>query len=216
MLPTYNALGGPQGKGQLTFQRKDSDFLDAWDYQPRTFNIASSGGLTIVVIVRLGFGTFLPGERIIDFGNGSPEDNLVLSRGTSAGDLVFYAYNQNVPAIDKTCISVIKANKWLKVVVRYNATTLEYAITVSEHPITVNNALECGGVASTALTDRTLRWTRVGRSLGSDPYLNGDIAGLYVIDKFLSSAQASNISDAIMQGVDPTSGSDNVLNKIYL
>jgi hypothetical protein len=57
----------------------------------------------------------------------------------------------------------------------------------------------------------------VGRSLwGSDPYLNGDIAGLYVIDKFLSSAQASNISDAIMQGVDPTSGSDNVLNKIYL
>ncbi len=145
----------------MTFNSQESDFLDAWDYQPRAFNIASSGGLTIVVIVCF-MGTFQQGERIIDFGN---------------------AYDQNVRAIDKTWIGVITPNTWMRVVVRYNATTLEYVMRV-------NNALVCGGVASTALTDRTLRWTRVGRSLwGSDPYLNGDIAGLYVIDKFLSSAK---------------------------
>jgi hypothetical protein len=49
ILPVYNALGGPQGKGHVTFNRTKSQYLDAG---ARTLNIATNGGLTIVAVVR--------------------------------------------------------------------------------------------------------------------------------------------------------------------
>jgi hypothetical protein len=49
VLPVYSASGGPQGKGHVTFNRTQSQYLDAG---PRTLNIATNGGLTIVAVVR--------------------------------------------------------------------------------------------------------------------------------------------------------------------
>jgi hypothetical protein len=76
VLPVYNALGGPQGKGHVTFDRAQSQYLDAG---ARTLNIATNGGLTIVAVVRF-TGTVGDFERIIDLGSCS--ERCVTMQGT--------------------------------------------------------------------------------------------------------------------------------------
>jgi hypothetical protein len=66
----YSASGGPQGKGHVTFNRTNSQYLDAG---ARTLNIATNGGLTIVAVVRF-TGTAGSYERIIDLGSGAPDN----------------------------------------------------------------------------------------------------------------------------------------------
>jgi hypothetical protein len=39
ILPVYNALGGPQGKGHVTFDRAQSQYLNAGS---RTLNVATN------------------------------------------------------------------------------------------------------------------------------------------------------------------------------
>jgi hypothetical protein len=46
-LPLYNSLGGPQGRGHVTFDRTKNQYLDAGS---RTLNIATNGGLTMVAL----------------------------------------------------------------------------------------------------------------------------------------------------------------------
>jgi deleted-in-malignant-brain-tumors protein 1 len=133
ILPVYNASGGPQGKGHVTFDRNGSQFLDAG---PRTLNIATNGGLTIVAVVRF---TGSPGsyERIIDLGNGatSAENSVVLGRERNTSNLMFEIRN-GASAIASTTVSgAIVQNSWLTVVARYRASTREYWLTV-------NNAVE--------------------------------------------------------------------------
>jgi hypothetical protein len=77
----YNAQGGPQGNGHITFIRTKSQFLNAG---PRVFNVASDGGFTIVAVVRF---TGNPGENetFIALGKGAGNDNIYLARdGISA------------------------------------------------------------------------------------------------------------------------------------
>jgi hypothetical protein len=49
VLPAYNAQGGPLGKGHVSFDRTQTQYLDGG---ARTFNIASNGGFTVVAVVR--------------------------------------------------------------------------------------------------------------------------------------------------------------------
>jgi hypothetical protein len=185
-LPTYDPLGGPQGKGHVSFDRSQSQYLDAG---PRTLNIATNGGLTIVAVVRF-TGLLKAGiyERIIDLGSGDGvNNNLRLSRygqhslidlNLSNGGVYF-----KVPFVQDT---------WLTVVVRYLASTRECVVN--------DNFV---GTASEALIDRTLTGTYIGKShWGNDPYFNGDMAGVFVVDEYLSAETASVIADDMVKGVD--------------
>jgi hypothetical protein len=196
VLPVYNALGGPQGKGHVTFDRTKSQYLDAGQ---RALNIATNGGLTIVAVVRF-TGTAGVWERIIDLGSGANTNNLVLCRWSTNShfNLVFQtSYQLNRP-VDDFIANVIEQNTWMTVVVRYSASTRQYVVKV-------NNAADYTGTASATVPDRTVSGTYMGRSWWSgDAYFNGDMAGVFVVDEYLSTDATSAIADAMARGEDLT------------
>ena len=199
VLPVYNTLGGPQGKAHVTFDRTQSQYLDAG---PRTLNIATNGGLTIVSVVRF---TGTPGfyERIIDLGSGPGAWNIALCRwSTSNGFNLGLSSIQTASAPDwDVYVEIqnrIEQNTWLTVVVRYSASTRQYVVKV-------NNAVDYTGTASTAVTDRTVSATYMGRShWPRDAYFNGDMAGVFVVDEYLSTDATSAIADSMVRGEDLT------------
>ncbi len=165
ILPVYNALGGPQGKGHVTFDRAQSQYLDAGS---RTLNIATNGGLTIVSVVRF-TGPVGHWERIIDLGNGPDKDNILVARALSTSDVHVNVRNGASVIIDTTSSSgVLVQNSWLTVVVTYRASTREYWLTV-------NSVGVSAGIAAAVVTDRMVSLTWMGRSQwGYNPGLGYD------------------------------------------
>ncbi len=90
----------------------------------------------------------------------------------------------------------IVQNTWLTAVVRYGAPTREWWFTAS--------GVASSGTASASLVDRTVSSTYMGKSWWANDYLNGDIAGVFVVDEYLSIAATSAIADLMKQGVDLT------------
>ena len=201
ILPVYNALGGPLGKDHVTFDRTKSQYLDAGS---RTLNIATNGGLTIVSVVRF-TGTVGSWERIIDLGNGPDKDNIVVARPLTTSEVHVNVRNGASVTIETTSSSeLLVQNSWLTVVVRYRASTREYWLTV-------NGVGGSAGTAPAAVTDRTVSKTWMGRSnwgynpaLGYDAFFNGEMAGVFVLDEYLSTNATSAIADAMIRGVDLT------------
>jgi streptogramin lyase len=197
----YNALGGPLGKGHVTFDRAQSQYLDAG---ARTLNIATNGGLTIVSVVRF-TGTAGSWERIIDLGNGPDKDNIVVARPLTTSNVHVNVRNGASVIIDTTSSSgVLVQNSWLTVVVTYRASTREYWLTVNGVGVST-------GISPAAVTDRTVSKTWMGRSnwgynaaLGYDAFFNGEMAGVFVLDEYLSTNATSAIADAMIRGVDLT------------
>ncbi len=207
-FPTYDPLGGPQGNGHVSFARSQSQYLDAG---PRTLNIATNGGLTIVAVVRF---TGDPGfwERIIDLGSGPEDNNIILSRMETTSSLIAQHYGPStVPRTNDfsvTCDGVIVQGTWMTVVLRYNADIRTFVLKVFVTLSTTEGPL-CGPVAyqaPQAVTDRTSSGTWMGKnhwhdtSAGGD-YFNGDIAGVFVVDEYLSAETASAIADDMVEGV---------------
>jgi hypothetical protein len=193
-LPVYNALGGPQGKGHVTFNRDQAQYLDAG---PRTLNIATNGGLTIVAVVRF---TGTPGvwERIIDLGSGADNNNVILCRWlTNSGLHLAFVTSPGYRPVHDVIANTIEQNTWVTVVVRYSASTKQYVIKV-------NNAADYTGIASDTVTDRTVSGTYMGRSHWGETYFNGDMAGVFVVDEYLSADTTSVIADSMAHGQDLT------------
>ena len=196
ILPTYNALGGPNGKGHVSFDRTQSQYLDAGT---RTLNFASNGGLTIVVVMRF---TGAPGawERVLEMGimNNFGNNNFLIARYQTSTSLTIQFYNvANGRVLDVEIPSVIVQDSWLTIVVRYSASTKGYSISA-------NGAVTNTGTLGTALVDRTLTHNFIGKSLYQDPYLNADIAGVFVVDEHLSTDATTAIANSMTQGVDMT------------
>jgi hypothetical protein len=191
VLPVYSASGGPQGKGYVTFDRAQSQYVDAG---ARTLNIATNGGLTIVAVVRF---TGTPGEyeRIIDLHmSGLAETLIMVYRSATSSNVGFEIKNRG--SVTSSSGEIVQ-NVWLTVVARYRASTMEYRLTVNDNVFT--------GIGSAAATDRTASNTWIARSFGDQqPYFNGDMAGVFVVDEYLSTVATSAIADAMVRGEDLT------------
>jgi len=73
----FDSTAGPPGsKGAVTFDRGFSQYLDGGTH---TFNVATNGGFTIVSVVKFS-GAAAMGERILDFGKGTDNDNVIIYR----------------------------------------------------------------------------------------------------------------------------------------
>jgi hypothetical protein len=197
--PVYNPLGGPQGKGHVTFDRSKEQYLDAG---PCTWNIETNGGLTIVAVVRF-TGSAGSEERIIDFASGPNINGIYLARYQTSSDLYLEITNAGSSSVESGNIP-IQPDTWLTVVVSYRA---ESRASTSQYVVTVNNAVVSTGTASAAVTDRSLSRTYIGKSSFDDAYFNGEIAGVFVVDEYLSTAATSAIADALVRGEDLTSQS---------
>jgi hypothetical protein len=164
-------------------------------------NIATNGGLTIVAVVRF---TGDPGywERIIDLGSGQDTNNLVLSRwSTNSGFHLVFVSSSGYRPVEDWIANMIEQNTWVTVVVRYSASTRQYVVKV-------NNAADYTGIASDTVPDRTVSGTYIGKSWWSvgfsDAYFNGDMAGVFVVDEYLTTDSTSAIADAMARGEDLT------------
>jgi hypothetical protein len=195
VLPSYNPLGGPKGKGHVTFDRTKSQFLDAGQ---RALNIASNGGLTIVAVARF-TGTSLGNwERIIDLTSGGPDgehaSNIILGRFGAESSLCLEIWNGTEKVVGQHCGGIVQ-DTWMTVAARYRASTREYVVKV--------NTADYAGIASEGLTDRTSSSTFIGKSQwSSDSYSTGDVAGVFVVDEYLSDAAVSAVIAAIEDGED--------------
>jgi hypothetical protein len=132
-LPTYDPIGGSQGKGHVSCDRSQSQYLDAG---PRTLNITTNGGLTIVVVVRF-TGTVGDYEKIIDLGSGSPDNNIILGRyaDITYSSIAMEVANGGVFLIDGRSDGQFRMpfgqGSWLTIVVRYLASTRECVVKVN-------------------------------------------------------------------------------------
>ena len=194
ILPTYNALGGPNGKGHVSFARASSQFLNAGS---RTLNIATNGGLTVVAVVRF-TGTVGTYERIIDLYSGTPSNNLIVARDGTAAEVRVILFNAATKIFDfSTTGGMLVQNSWLTIVFTYRASTMKYLLWV--------NTIPFFGTATAAATDRTVSVSNMGKSYNSpDAYLNADIAGVFVVDEVLNLDATTAIANSMLQGVDLT------------
>ena len=193
-IPTYNAVGGPNGKGHVSFNRANSQYLDAGS---RTFNIATNGGFTIVAVVRF-TGSSGAHERILDMGSGPDNNNLFLAREATTPNLLVDMRNgQGGDGVAHTVSTgAITQNLWLTVVVSYLTSTRICSLTV--------NGVLSSTTGSITLTDRTVSLSWMGRSHWADSFLNADLAGVFVVDEFLNADTTTAISNAMKQGIDLT------------
>ena len=88
----------------------------------------------------------------------------------------------------------------MTIVARYRTSTRVCSLTI--------NGVLTTTTGSTTLTDRTNSLNYMGRSnWGNDAFLSADLAGVFVVDEFLSTDATTAIINAMIDGVDLTSTS---------
>ena len=197
-MPTYNPTGGPNRQGHVTFDPNKFQYLDAGT---RTLNIATNGGLTIVAVIRsnrdLGVG-----ERIVDFGSifssFTKSNNIQIFIEPSSTSISYFMYDSSGNYIWSCSVSqVVVKNKWLTIVARYS-NTLDKELKVD------NKAVSC--TPSRTIQDRTVTYSLIGKAT-YDPsvaYFYGDVAGVFVVDEYLSASACTEIVKKMIDGVDLT------------
>lgn len=138
----------------------------------QTFNIATKEGFTVFAIVR--FGTVSTFERIIDFANGAPSDNIWLGRQNNTSNLMFEVYNGTVAV--SNVVGTITGG-WSVVIGR-----------LFPNEVLLTNTSTLNKTFPTySLTNRTLTNTFVGRSAwSSDSYANFDLRELVIYDRVMA------------------------------
>jgi hypothetical protein len=199
-IPTYNPLGGPQGYGAVTFNRSNFQYLDAG---PRTFNIATNGGFTIVAVVRFA-GLFSSIENILDLRVGTiSEISLERSTHSSPYNAVQVSLcNAGIQKINpQSAYRFVEGVTWLTIMFTYRATIPRTLLIVNDY-ITVENVFS----ADRAMTDKQLTGMVIGANIISTLRgFSGDIAGVFVVDEYLTTDATTAIAAAMANGVDLTS-----------
>jgi len=188
----YSATAGfAAGTGAVTFDRAFNQYLDGG---PHAFNVATNGGLTVIALVMFtGAPEDGPGERIIDFGSGNGNNNIIVSRfGTDR--MLWALRNGATLCFISTDNSVIVRNSWLSVMATYRHSDMAMTLTVGS---TVKT-----GVCSFVMADRVVTNTYVGKSWMNDPYSQISIGNVYAVDALLSTAEIAAIVGRMQRGED--------------
>ncbi len=185
--PIYNSRGGFTNEmGYVNFDRASSQHLTGGS---RTLNIATNGGLTIVCLIKF-TGTVGSFERIIDFGNGQANSNILFSRSGTTSTIYLDSFNSTTIVGTLTATNAIVQEEWAMFAFRYNASN-RFA-ELMKNGVTLSSA-----TFGTALADRTITTAYVGRSHWADAYLNAHMGGLYVFDRYLSSSEMEALSNSL-------------------
>lgn len=193
------------GQDDATFDRTDANIVTL--ASPLTWNVDTNTGFTIITKFRIH--TQADWQGIFNFGGGNGAmhlgyDEFRLNTYDSSRDsLQFIVSNGatlllNLVSTDGT----ISLNQWHTVVIQYNsnskAVTMDIDGTVST------------GTMSAAMTDRVTTVNTIGKAfwntLADGNYFDGNIAGFYAWDDFLSSTEVERFRAGIA-----ISGTDNVV-----
>ena len=191
--PTYISSGGYNNGPYVFFNRTNSAFLNA-EFQ--TLNISTNGGFTIVCQIKY-TGSIGTWERIIDFGNGAPNNNIHVARNGASTNISFELFSSTTSYITTTTTSPIVAEQWMVVSCRW--------IKGNRRQIFKNNILQAETTFSNDLPNRTLYNVYIGRSNWADAYLNAHISKMYIYDRNLSDTEMSTIYAQMIQAPAITS-----------
>jgi hypothetical protein len=188
-FPTPNSTGGigpmqdPESK-LIRFNPGDvlsgSEQCQFYDFGALDFDLSSSGFSAVISFRFTGAG--YNSERLIDFGNGSNDNNIIISRYASERDIEFSIRNgQEHHAVYSDLI--IEQDTDVQVICIYNP-----AIgTNGEMQMYINGNLQSWLDPLASLTSRTLSKTHVGKShWNGDGALNADIYHISVYNRVLS------------------------------
>jgi hypothetical protein len=175
-LLSYPSSSGtlPTSDGtKVSFARASSQYLD---FGPQTFDMSRGFSVTC----RFAFiGSVGNWERIFDFGSGVGVDNILLTRQSASGNILFSYRNG---ATEYLVISTNSVSQG-----QINTLTAIYNPSPLSLTIILNGVSTSSTPAVAASTPRTLAQCWVGRSAwSSDAYLNGDIYSLNVYNRVLT------------------------------
>ena len=172
-----------------SFNRANSDYVNVG---MRTYNIATNGGFTLVSKVRFTATPVNGYERIFQTSNALQavnDDIQILRYGT--GNMIEIWVGEGSTYCNKADIP-FEQNTWYTIVFRY----------VTESKLM---SLELNGIryekvcdSNFIVTDRTNRNSFIGKaSWSSNDLFNGDMAGLYVWDRYLNDIEVASVTQGI-------------------
>jgi len=190
--PTVARLGGPTGRGALSFNRSLSQQLDSGS---RTLNIGNNGGLTFVSLVMFETGIEnLANMCLLDFKGINNERVMVSRTSTDATKLSFFLRDPAGFVCHMWSFGDIIEDTWLTLVGAY--TTHDRRMTLK-----IGNETLRSSICNHSLPNLDFTQTLIGASThAANPNLHGSIAGLYVVDAVLHDSQITEISDRMYRG----------------
>lgn len=202
--PAFNSTGGTMPtfcNDRIVFSPgnvvSNSTYAQWFDFGSQTFNMGTRG-FSITLTFRFTGSLLGVYERILDFGNGAPSDNIVLSRTSTTNSLQFTYTNATAVYYVASTANVLQ-NTIYNVAVVYDPTVTATGTMY----MYINGTLNASVVPAAKATDRTLVSTYVGRSKwtpSSDGPLNGDIYQMNIYNRVITAAEiaAANVTPSNM------------------
>lgn len=203
--PSYNSTGGTAPtfnttSGQIEFfpgnVASNNATARIMNFGSQTFNLGSTG-FSAVFAFQLRGAALNNWERIIDFGNGAPGNNIFIGRYTNTNTFVFTVYESTTSYDCITTNFPFMQNTLYEIACVYDPNVG----TTGCMYIYVDGILRQSLVPAVKFTNRTLSNTYVGRSnWAPDIAFNGVIHFLHVYNRALTPAEvwnASRICDVI-------------------
>lgn len=170
--------------------------LDGTDHFTLPSGFANfTSGLTISVYANFGSNsTTRNWERLVDFGNGSANNNFLFARFDTTSDLTFEIYNGSTSRGHCRVTNGILENTWAT-----------YAVTVDGSScIIYRDGSWILSTTYTALPSNVTRYNNyVGRSNWSDAYLDTGIAALAIYNRALSVSEVATVSSIQKDSASP-------------
>jgi len=189
--PIYNKTRGPAGNSEVLIDRTRFQFMDAG---PLSLNIATNGGFTVVAVVKF-TGIMGTGEVVLDFAKAWASDNTIIARSGLTSSLYFSIRNAGTECYVTTALLILPQDTWLNITATYVATNRTITLKIGDYLISKMCLLH--------MADRTVVNTFVGKSfLSTYSFLNGAIAGLFVVDAYMKNAETDAVLQRIYAGSD--------------
>ena len=183
------SAGPPSAKGTVTFDRDTSQYLDGGLH---TFNI-DTNGFTVVIVVR--FTSVGSWERILDMGNTTNSDNIMITRIGTGNALQFSIRNGVSDCSLRSANDPAVLNTWLTIVATYDHNDMNLKMRIGN---TIITPVSC----DTARINMNVDNTFVGKSYADDAYFSGSIAGLYAVDALLTESEIAEVASRMNAGND--------------
>lgn len=135
--------------------------------------IQSWAGMTILCVGR--FNSPVWWDRIFDFGNGTPNDNIILAEAN--GNWTVGAYNGGTQVSQNYGTTNPTMSNWRVFICTLGVSGSTTTTVYYDNSTSATNTW----TSNIALANRTTYTNYIGRSLWADPYLEGDIAEIIII-----------------------------------
>ena len=198
-LPNLSGSNTPLFDSNITksivFNRTNSEYIS---FAPQTINIATKG---FTVISKIMFTSNAGNwERIIDFGNGAGNNNILFARPSAFNMLAFNFSCNNCTTTQFYSSNVLFQNIINVCAARYDPYESGGTSTIwlNGSNIASSNQMSTSAVNSIQLgNDRTVNYMYIGKSEWADAYLNANIYNLAVYNRALTDKEIIDASIAL-------------------